>query len=69
MGPVDFSAFEHEGWERIAQTYHKYFGDLAAQSNHAMLEVPWRGGVVRAFLTSHPVVATSLLQPRVAASP
>jgi len=37
MGPVDFSAFEHEGWERAAQAYHTYFGDLAAQSNHAML--------------------------------
>ncbi|MFL9963399.1 class I SAM-dependent methyltransferase [Paraburkholderia sediminicola] len=38
MGQLDFSAFEHEGWERVAQAYHTYFGDLAAQSNHAMLE-------------------------------
>jgi ubiquinone/menaquinone biosynthesis C-methylase UbiE len=38
MGPVDFSAFEHEGWERVAQAYHTYFGDLTTQSNHAMLE-------------------------------
>lgn len=39
MGQVDFSAFEHEGWERVAQAYHEYFGGLTAQSNHAMLEV------------------------------
>ena len=38
MGQVDFSAFEHEGWERVAQAYDEYFGDLTAQSNHAMLE-------------------------------
>ena len=38
MVPVDFSEFEHEGWERVAQAYHTYFGDLTAQSNHAMLE-------------------------------
>jgi len=38
MGPVDFSEFEHEGWERVAQAYHTYFGDLTAQANHAMLE-------------------------------
>ena len=39
MGQVDFSAYEHEGWERVAQAYHEYFGDLTAQSSHAMLEV------------------------------
>ncbi|MFP4904023.1 class I SAM-dependent methyltransferase [Paraburkholderia guartelaensis] len=38
MGPADFGAFEHEGWERVAQAYHTYFGDLTAQSNRAMLE-------------------------------
>ncbi|MDH6149466.1 MULTISPECIES: class I SAM-dependent methyltransferase [Paraburkholderia] len=38
MGQLDFSAFEHEGWERVAQAYHTYFGDLTTQSNHAMLE-------------------------------
>ena len=38
MGQLDFSAFEHEGWERVAQAYHEYFGDLSAQSNQAMLE-------------------------------
>ncbi|WP_233857970.1 class I SAM-dependent methyltransferase [Paraburkholderia sp. HD33-4] len=38
MGQLDFSTFEHEGWERVAQAYHEYFGDLTAQSNHAMLE-------------------------------
>ena len=38
MVPVDFSDFEHEGWERVAQAYHTYFGDLTAQANHAMLE-------------------------------
>lgn len=37
-GPADFSAFEHEGWERVAQAYDTYFSDLTAQSNHAMLE-------------------------------
>ncbi|HKR47881.1 MAG TPA: methyltransferase domain-containing protein [Paraburkholderia sp.] len=38
MGPADFGAFEHEGWERVAQAYHTYFGELTAQSNHAMLQ-------------------------------
>ena len=38
MEELDFGAFEHEGWERVAQAYHAYFGDLTAQSNHAMLE-------------------------------
>jgi SAM-dependent methyltransferase len=38
MAQLDFSAFEHEGWERVAQAYHTYFGDLTAQSNHAMLD-------------------------------
>jgi SAM-dependent methyltransferase len=38
MGQLDFSAIEHEGWERVAQAYHTYFGDLTAQSNQAMLE-------------------------------
>jgi ubiquinone/menaquinone biosynthesis C-methylase UbiE len=39
MAQLDFSAFEHEGWERVAQAYDAYFGDLTAQSNHAMLDV------------------------------
>ena len=38
MGQVDFSAFEHEGWERVAQAYHQYFGDLTTQSSPAMLD-------------------------------
>ncbi|MEX3639582.1 class I SAM-dependent methyltransferase [Paraburkholderia sp. BR14320] len=38
MGQLDFSTFEHEGWERVAQAYHEYFGDLTAQSNQAILE-------------------------------
>jgi SAM-dependent methyltransferase len=38
MGQVDFSAFEREGWERVAQAYDEYFGDLTAQSNQAMLD-------------------------------
>lgn len=38
MAQVDFSTFEHEGWERVAQAYHTYFGELTAQSNRAMLE-------------------------------
>ncbi|NLP63483.1 class I SAM-dependent methyltransferase [Paraburkholderia sacchari] len=38
MAPVDFSTFEHQGWERVAQPYHTYFGDLTTQSNPAMLE-------------------------------
>ena len=38
MGQVDFSTFEHQGWERVAQPYHTYFGDLTTQSNHAMLD-------------------------------
>jgi ubiquinone/menaquinone biosynthesis C-methylase UbiE len=38
MGPVDFSTFEHEGWERVARPYHEYFGDLTTQSNGAMLQ-------------------------------
>lgn len=38
MPQADFSDFEHEGWERVAQAYHTYFGDLTTQSNQAMLE-------------------------------
>jgi len=38
MAPVEFSDFEHEGWERVAQAYHTYFGDLTTQSNQAMLD-------------------------------
>ena len=38
MGQVDFSALEHQGWERVAQPYHTYFGDLTTQSNPAMLD-------------------------------
>ncbi|MGF6774906.1 class I SAM-dependent methyltransferase [Paraburkholderia sp. GAS334] len=38
MGQVDFGTFEHQGWERVAQPYHTYFGDLTTQSNPAMLE-------------------------------
>jgi ubiquinone/menaquinone biosynthesis C-methylase UbiE len=38
MGQVDFSTFEHRGWEKVAQPYHTYFGDLTTQSNPAMLE-------------------------------
>ena len=38
MGQVDFSEFEHQGWERVAQAYDRYFGALTAQSNGAMLD-------------------------------
>ena len=38
MPQLDFSAFEHEGWERVAQAYHTYFGELTVQSNYAMLD-------------------------------
>ncbi|WP_207004649.1 class I SAM-dependent methyltransferase [Trinickia mobilis] len=38
MGQVDFSTLEHQGWERVAQPYHTYFGDLTTQSNPAMLD-------------------------------
>ena len=38
MSQIDFSTFEHQGWERVAQPYHTYFGDLTTQSNDAMLE-------------------------------
>jgi ubiquinone/menaquinone biosynthesis C-methylase UbiE len=38
MSQIDFSTFEHQGWERVAQPYQTYFGDLTTQSNNAMLE-------------------------------
>ncbi|WP_028222576.1 class I SAM-dependent methyltransferase [Paraburkholderia oxyphila] len=43
MGQVDFSTFEHQGWERVAQPYHTYFGDLTTQSNPAVLDALWIG--------------------------
>jgi ubiquinone/menaquinone biosynthesis C-methylase UbiE len=39
MGQVDFSTFEHEGWEKVAQQYHAYFADMTTQSNDAVLDV------------------------------
>ncbi|MBC8748564.1 MULTISPECIES: class I SAM-dependent methyltransferase [Paraburkholderia] len=38
MEQDEFSAFEHDGWERVAQPYHTYFGDLTTQSNSALLD-------------------------------
>ena len=38
MGQDEFSAFEHRGWETVAQLYHSYFGELTTQSNAALLD-------------------------------
>jgi SAM-dependent methyltransferase len=38
MEQDDFSAFEHQGWEKVAQPYHAYFGNLTRQSNSALLD-------------------------------
>lgn len=38
MEQDEFSAFEHRGWEKVAQPYHSYFGDLTTQSNSALLD-------------------------------
>jgi ubiquinone/menaquinone biosynthesis C-methylase UbiE len=38
MEQDEFSAFEHRGWEMVAQQYHSYFGDLTMQSNSALLD-------------------------------
>jgi SAM-dependent methyltransferase len=39
MEQDEFTAFEHQGWEKVAQPYHTYFGDLTTQSNSALLDV------------------------------
>ncbi|WP_236002013.1 hypothetical protein [Paraburkholderia elongata] len=31
MEQDEFSAFEHRGWEKVAQPYHSNFGDLTTQ--------------------------------------
>lgn len=33
-----FSAFERQGWEQLAQTYHAYYADLTTQSSGALLD-------------------------------
>jgi len=38
MKEDEFSAFEHRGWERVAQPYHEYFGNLTIQSHRALLD-------------------------------
>lgn len=38
MEQNDFSAFEQQGWEKVAQPYHAYFGNLTTQSNSALLD-------------------------------
>ena len=38
MDQDEFGAFERQGWERVAQPYHAYFGDLTTQSNSALLD-------------------------------
>ena len=38
MKEDQFSAFEHRGWERVAQPYHTFFGNLTIQSHCALLD-------------------------------
>jgi SAM-dependent methyltransferase len=38
MEESEFSAFEHRGWERAAQPYHTYFGNLTIQSHGPLLD-------------------------------
>ncbi|MBP0592913.1 methyltransferase domain-containing protein [Paraburkholderia sp. LEh10] len=38
MEETAFGAFEHRGWERVAQPYHTYFGNLTIQSHGALLD-------------------------------
>jgi SAM-dependent methyltransferase len=38
MEQDEFSAFEHHGWQTVAQPYHSYFGELTTQSNDALLD-------------------------------
>jgi hypothetical protein len=33
----EFSAFEHEGWEMVAQSYHSHFDDLINVTNSSGL--------------------------------
>ncbi|SMG39644.1 Methyltransferase domain-containing protein [Paraburkholderia susongensis] len=33
-----FNAFEHQGWERLAQPYHAYYASLTGQSHGALLD-------------------------------
>ncbi|MGF6935666.1 SAM-dependent methyltransferase [Paraburkholderia sp. UCT70] len=38
MEQDEFSAFEHQGWEKLAPLYHAYYADLTTQSNGALLD-------------------------------
>jgi len=37
MGVDAFSAFERQGWEKLAQTYHSYYATLTSQSIDVLL--------------------------------
>lgn len=38
MEEDEFGAFERQGWERLAHSYHSYYAELTTQSSHAMLD-------------------------------
>src|ERR1700682_188600 len=38
MDQDDFTAFEHEGWERVVQPYQDHFERLTTQSNAPLLD-------------------------------
>src|ERR1700692_2277280 len=38
MEQDEFSAFERQGWETVAQPYHSYFGELTTQSHNGLLD-------------------------------
>jgi SAM-dependent methyltransferase len=38
MEQDDFTAFEHEGWEKVAEAYKTHFGQVTRQSNGALLD-------------------------------
>ncbi len=38
MEQDEFTAFEHDGWEKVAEAYKAHFGQVTRQSNGALLD-------------------------------
>lgn len=47
VDPVAFTAFEHEGWQRVADRYHGRFHDVTTQSIGPLLDAVGTGPGVR----------------------
>ncbi|MEW9586330.1 class I SAM-dependent methyltransferase [Paraburkholderia sp. DGU8] len=60
MEQDEFSVFERQGWEAVAQPYHSYFGELTTQSNNALLDaLEVRAGVQFLDVASGPGYLTA----------